>query len=91
MLDPTMPLSASPKPMDTKLREAAQQLEAGFIADMLKHAQLGKTPGSFGGGVGEDQFASFLRNEQARQMAANGGIGLAQALFDALKEKAHGA
>ena len=47
-----------------------------------------QTPDEFGGGAGEDQFGSFLRFEQARQMAAAGGIGLAETIFDALRERA---
>lgn len=72
---------------DQALREAAQELEANFLAEMLKSAGIGKTPEGFGGGAGEDQFASFMRLEQARQMAAQGGIGLAESLFHALKER----
>lgn len=69
------------------LRQAAEQLEASFVAEMLKSAGLGKTPASFGGGLGEDQFASFLRQEQAVEMVRAGGIGLAESIYEALKER----
>lgn len=69
---------------ETELRQAAQELEASFLAEMLRHSGLGTPRDSFGGGHGEDQFASFLRTEQARAMAASGGIGLAESLFNAL-------
>lgn len=72
---------------DDALMKAAQDLEASFLAEMLKSAGLGETPEAFGGGAGEDQFASFLRLEQARAMVEAGGIGLAQSLFEALKER----
>ena len=72
---------------DHALRTAAEKLEAGFLAEMLKASGLGKTSGHFGGGAGEDQFASFLVQEQAMQMVKAGGIGLSEALFNALKEK----
>lgn len=72
---------------DAALRQAAQELEASFLAEMLKSAGVGETPKAFGGGAGEDHFASFMRTEHAKAMAANGGIGLAEALFDALKER----
>ena len=75
---------------DQKLREAARELEANFLAEMLKSAGVGKTPDAFGGGAGEEQFASFLRLEQAREMVNAGGIGLAQSLFEAMKERADG-
>lgn len=69
------------------LRDAAEQLEAGFLAEMLKAAGLGKPRGTFGGGAGEEQFASFLRQAQAEEMVKAGGIGLAESLYQALKEK----
>ncbi|MBV7395356.1 rod-binding protein [Mameliella sediminis] len=80
-------LATTPSPQDKVLREAAKELEANFLAEMLKAAKLGETPEGFGGGTGEDQFASFMRMEQARQMAESGGIGLAESLFNALKER----
>jgi len=75
---------------DDKLMQAAKDLEATFLAEMLKSAGLGKTPELFGGGSGEDQFGSFLRQAQAEQMVETGGIGLAQSLFEALKERTDG-
>lgn len=66
------------------IQRAANELEAAFLAEMLKSAGLGKTPEGFGGGVGEDQFASFLREAQAKAMVEAGGIGLAEHVFNAL-------
>lgn len=85
-----MPLEgrAAP-PRDIALMEAAQNLEAAFLAEMLQSAGLGKTSESFGGGAGEDQFSSFLIQEQAKHIVKGGGIGLAQSLFDALKEQTY--
>ncbi|WP_299506746.1 rod-binding protein [Cypionkella sp.] len=62
----------------------AKALEASFLSEMLGYAGVGKTPQEFGGGIGEDQFGSFLRDEQARQMVEKGGIGLAEQLFRAM-------
>lgn len=84
------PVGSQPTTMsrqDQALREVAQQLEAGFLAEMLKSAGLGKTSDHFGGGAGEDQFGSFLLQEQAMQMVKAGGIGLSESLFHALKER----
>lgn len=69
------------------MREASVQLEASFLAEMLKSAGVGKTSESFGGGIGEDQYASFLREQQADAMARSGGIGLAEQIFESLKER----
>ena len=73
---------------DAALREAAQKLEASFLAEMLKAAGVGEQIEGWGGGIGEEQFASFLRQAQAEEMARSGGIGLAESLFEALKERA---
>lgn len=72
---------------DAELRLAAQELEATFVAEMLKAAGLGETSSGFGGGAGEDQFSSFLVKSQADEMVKAGGIGLAEAIFDSLKER----
>ena len=77
----------APEQQDRALRDAAEQMEASFLAEMLKAAGLGKARDTFGGGAGEEQFASFLRQAQAEEMVKAGGIGLAESLYQALKEK----
>lgn len=72
---------------DTRLKDAAQKLEAAFLSEMLKAAGLDKVAAGFGGGPGEEQFRSFLVDEQASAMVAAGGVGLAESLFHALKER----
>lgn len=70
---------------DVTLRQKAEQLEAVFLAEMLQHSGLEpQADAAFGGGIGEEQFASFLRQEQARLMVDRGGIGLAESLFRAM-------
>lgn len=77
----------TPPDRNAALRVAAQKLEASFLAEMLKAAGVGESRQAFGGGHGEDQFASFLVDAQAEKMVEAGGIGLAEALFEALKER----
>lgn len=77
---------------EAKLREAAAQFESVFIAEMLKHAGLGKTPdslagGAFTGGHGEQTFKSFLTREYADEIAEKGGFGLAEAIYQQLKRQ----
>ena len=91
MTEPITPaLTATAQPPRTApaepeaLRKVAQELEASFLAEMLKHAGFGEGRSAFGGGVGEAQFASFLRAEHARALVERGGIGLSQSLFEAL-------
>ena len=72
---------------DKALREAAVELEASFLSEMLKSAGLGKSREGFGnGGAGEDQFSGFLVQAQAKEIAKSGGIGLAETIYNALKE-----
>ena len=84
---PPIAAVAPSAPRDKALMDAAQRLEASFLAEMLKSAGLGQTSESFGGGAGEDQFASFLVQEQALQMVRAGGIGLSESIYQALKER----
>ena len=90
MLPPVAPCSPPlpPRPAPDPMREAAIALEATFLAEMLKSAGLGRGADAFGGGAGEDQFASFLLHEQATAMARAGGIGLAETIHLALRERA---
>lgn len=76
-----------PNARDVALRDAANKLEATFLAEMLKSAGMGQARESFGGGAGEDQFSSFLLQAQAEKMVEAGGIGLAESLYHALKER----
>jgi hypothetical protein len=90
MIPPDLPGAAPMPPRDAALRRAAQEIEAAFLAEMLKHAGLGEAREAFGGGAGETQFASLLRDEQASALAAQGGIGLAERLFEQLKGRGDG-
>jgi Rod binding domain-containing protein len=91
MIDPiSMPMRGRPQQHDMSAEDlpiwdAAQKLEAGFLSEMLKSAGFGAARSELGGGAGEEQFASFLRDIQAKEMVAAGGIGLAESLFNALK------
>lgn len=90
MIDPTgaarpTPLAPSPDQRLAALKAQANALEASFLAEMLGHAGLVRTPSDLGGGAGEDQFGSFLREAHAKAIVDRGGIGLAEHLFNALK------
>lgn len=87
---PSHPTQQAASPSDDRLRDVARKLEATFLAEMLKGAGLGAPRESFGGGAGEDQFASFLREAQAEAIVEAGGIGLAERLFESLKDRTVG-
>lgn len=85
----TLPKPESPPPKDDPLMIKARALEASFLSEMLSYTGLGDSEdSSFSGGIGEQQFASFLREKQAEMMVAKGGIGLAETLFHALTKGA---
>lgn len=73
---------------DVALRAAAEAYEAAFLAEMLKPMGAASARDSFGGGVGEAQFGTFLLEEEARAMVRHGGIGLSESIFEALKAQA---
>ncbi len=84
--------AARPAPdPDAPARAAAKAFEATFLAEMLKDTGLNSMPTELGGGgPGEEAFSGFLTTEYARLMAERGGIGLAEQIFETLKQKAPG-
>lgn len=82
---PTLTTPPRGTPRADLLYQRAQQLESAFLAEMLSLAGLGAAGGAFGGGAGEAQFASFLRQAQADQIVSRGGVGLAEHLFRAME------
>jgi Rod binding domain-containing protein len=81
----------APAPEDAPAHAAARRFEAAFLAEMLKHTGLNATSATFGGGAGEEAFASLLTDEYARLLAERGGIGLAEQVFELLKQRSSGA
>ncbi|KAF0137956.1 MAG: hypothetical protein FD152_73 [Xanthobacteraceae bacterium] len=78
------PTAAQPLGRQQQLMQKAEELEASFLSEMLAYSGLGEMQGSFGGGQGEAQFSSFLRQEQARLMVQSGGLGLAELIFNSM-------
>jgi Rod binding domain-containing protein len=91
-MDPVLSaeITARPTPRNPPRNEAlwsvARDLEASFLAEMLKSAGVGRTPEGFGGGAGEDHFATFLTREYADATVRAGGIGLSEAIYRALAQ-----
>ena len=83
------PITALTPSRHDQLMSKAQELEATFLSEMLAHSGLEEAQGAFGGGEGEAQFASFLRQEQARLIVQGGGLGLAQLIFNSMAKADH--
>lgn len=77
-ISPTAPPMPVTPDKAASMQRKAEELESAFLAEMLSYAGFGAARDSFGGGIGEEQFASFLRTEQAKAVVAKGGIGLAE-------------
>jgi flagellar protein FlgJ len=62
-----------------KVDDAAQKFEASFLSIMVQQMMqgVGGSNAAFGGGQGEDMFKSFMSDAIAKQVARNGGIGMA--------------
>lgn len=73
------PVQAPQKTNDVATaKKTAQAFEGVFLSQFLGQMFEGiSTDGPFGGGAGEGMFRSLMIDEYAKQMAAQGGIGLA--------------
>jgi Rod binding domain-containing protein len=90
VFDPAVPSSSrtpAERPSDQRLRDVARELEVSFLTVMLRTAGVGESRDAFGGGAGEEQFASFLAAEHARALVDRGGLGLAESVFQALRAR----
>lgn len=74
----------APKPQSRNAQDvdaAARDFEAVFISQMFEQMWAGvKTDGPGGGGSGEAIFRSLMIQDIGRQLANQGGIGLADAV-----------
>jgi peptidoglycan hydrolase FlgJ len=69
------------------LHKTSRAFETVLVSQMLQAAGLNKPVEGFGGGIGEEQFTSFLTDLQAQAMVDRGGLGLAQRLFVIMAQK----
>lgn len=68
-----------------RARAVAQEFEAVFIGIMLQHMVTGLDgDGPFGAAAGTGVWRSLLTDEYARSIAARGGIGIADAVYQTL-------
>jgi Rod binding domain-containing protein len=85
ILPPSTPPDATmlAQPKVAKAWRAAQDFEAMAIGQLLAPMfdTVDTAHGTFGGGDGEAAWRPMLTESLAKQMAANGGIGLAVPVF----------
>ena len=64
-------------------REAAESFEAVFLSQVLNTMFSGiKAGGPFGGGAGSEIYRSMLNEEYAAAIARQGGIGIADRVYN---------
>lgn len=89
-MDQEMEITGTNTPINSrdKLSTAiaiAAKLEATFVAEMLKVMGSNTEESSFSGGIGEQQFQSFLLEARAEAIVERGGLGLKEAFAKALE------
>lgn len=70
---------------DARLREAAMEFEAVYLAEMLSNMGVGREPETFGGGFGAEAFRSFLNEAYAERFVRDGGTGIAEMVYRQLR------
>lgn len=72
---------------EAKLKEACQQFEEMFLTQMMKQMRKSAPKGGlFKGGQAQKQFEGMLDQERAKAWASDGGVGMAQMLFEQMKK-----
>jgi flagellar protein FlgJ len=67
---------------EAQARKAAQDFEAFFIGQTMEAMFAGiETDGPFDGGNAEKMFRSVLMDQYGKDMAKNGGIGIANQVY----------
>jgi len=72
--------------IDERIMEKAREFEAVFVAQMLKYSGMGDALSS-NSGFGGDAFSSMLLEQYAGKIVENGGFGLAERIYDQLRER----
>ena len=67
---------------DSPTWKAAQDFEAVFLGQMLAQMYQGiEAKAPFGGGFAEATYRSLMHQEIGKQMAATGGVGIAESVY----------
>lgn len=74
--------SAGTDSIRTAARKAAEEFESVFLTTLLEGMFAGiKTDGPTGGGNSEKTYRSMMLGEYAKEMASNGGLGIADHVY----------
>ncbi len=79
-------LSPSKKQDETKLKQACEQFESLFLTQMLKEMKKSIPKSESEGSKEKDTYEDMMYDEVAKSMAASGGVGMANVLYQQMKE-----
>ena len=74
----------SPLRERTTAEEAAREFESVFLARMLEGMSTGLGGSLLSGGQAEETWRSFMNDEYAKLISRSGGIGVADAVLQAM-------
>lgn len=75
-----------PSQRDQEMLESAKAFEAVFIAQMLSQTGLGEAL-STESGFGGEAFSGFLVEQYANRLVEQGGFGLAEKIYQQLRQQ----
>jgi flagellar protein FlgJ len=74
---------------DEELRKTAKAFESVFVAQMLSYGGLTEALGA-NAGFGGEAFSGLLVEQYADQLVERGGFGIADKIYDQLRERGEG-
>ena len=79
-------LAPSKKQDETNLKDACQQFESLFLTQMLKEMKKSIPKADGEGNKEKDTYEDMMYEEVAKSMASSGGVGMANILYQQMKE-----
>lgn len=72
--------------VDERMMDKAREFEAVFVAQMLNYSGMADAI-TKDSGFGGDAYSSLLLEQYAQKIVDNGGFGLADRIYDQLRER----
>ncbi|MGV8118551.1 MAG: rod-binding protein [Vulcanimicrobiota bacterium] len=82
----TAECTPSKKQDEAKLKDACQQFESLFLSQILKEMKKSIPKSDEEGGKDKEMYEELMYDEIAKSMAASGGVGMANILYQQMKD-----
>ncbi|MDQ7823764.1 MAG: rod-binding protein [Candidatus Eremiobacteraeota bacterium] len=79
-------VTPSKKQEESKLKDACQQFESLFLSQILKEMKKSIPKAEGEEGKDKDMYEDLMYEEISKSMAASGGIGMANILYQQMKD-----